>query len=126
MKLVCSRQILATALATVSGVVPTRTTKDILKNIKLIVNNGVATLIGTDQEVGIRYQMPEIQSSSPGEVLLPTQRVTAILRELQDSEALRVPRGFRLDRVLRSRALPRVRLVRGRHEHRVRGDDGRH
>ena len=49
MKLVCSRQLLATALATVSGVVPTRTTKDILKNIKLIVNAGVATLIGTDQ-----------------------------------------------------------------------------
>ena len=86
MKLVCSRPLLATALATVSGVVPTRTTKDILKNIKLIVNDGVATLIGTDQEVGIRYQMPEILSSTPGQVLLPTQRVTAILRELQDSE----------------------------------------
>jgi DNA polymerase III subunit beta len=86
MKLVCSRQLLATALATVSGVVPTRTTKDILKNIKLIVNAGTATLIGTDQEVGIRYQLPEILSSSPGEALLPTQRVTAILRELQDAE----------------------------------------
>jgi len=86
MNLVCSRQLLATALATVSGVVPTRTTKDILKNVKLIVNNGVATLIGTDQEVGIRYQLPEIQSSSSGEVLLPTQRVTSILRELQDAE----------------------------------------
>jgi len=86
MNLICSRQLLATALATVSGVVPTRTTKEILKNIKLIVTDGVATLIGTDQEVGIRYQLPEIQSGTSGEVLLPTQRVTAILRELQDAE----------------------------------------
>lgn len=85
MNLVCSRQLLATALATVSGVVPTRTAKEILKNVKLIVSDGVATLIGTDQEVGIRYQLPEIQSNSAGEVLLP-QRVMTILRELQDSE----------------------------------------
>ncbi|RLS37399.1 MAG: DNA polymerase III subunit beta [Planctomycetota bacterium] len=86
MNLICSRQLLATALATVSGVLPTRTTKEILKNIKLTVADGVATLIGTDQEVGIRYQMPEVKSNSTGEVLLPTQRVTAILRELQDPE----------------------------------------
>jgi DNA polymerase-3 subunit beta len=68
----------------VSGVVPTRTPKDVLRNVKLVVGDGRGTLVGTDQEVGIRYGIPEVQTDSAGEVLLPTQRVSAILREVQD------------------------------------------
>lgn len=84
MKLKCSRNLLAAAFQTVSGVVPSRTPKEILKNVKLVVSDQQATLIGTDQEVGIRYQLPEVETDSAGEVLLPTQRVQAILREIQD------------------------------------------
>ncbi len=58
--------------------------KEILRNIKLIVADGTATLIGTDQEVGIRHVIPEISTTSTGEVLLPTARIGAILREVQD------------------------------------------
>lgn len=89
MKLQCSRQSLLSALSTVSGVVPTRTPKEILKNVKLKIADRKATLIGTDQEVGIRFELPEVETSSSGEVLLPTARVTAILREVQD-EALAI------------------------------------
>ncbi len=84
MKLHCHRPSLTTALQIVSGVVPSRTTKDVLKNVKLDVENGVAMLIGTDQEVGIRYEIPGIETDSAGSVLLPTTRVMSILRELQD------------------------------------------
>jgi DNA polymerase-3 subunit beta len=84
MKLHCSRNHLATALQTVSGVVPTRTPKEILKNVKLRLADRKATLIGTDQEVGIRCEIPEVETDSVGDVLLPTQRITAILREVQD------------------------------------------
>ena len=84
MKLKCPRHLLAAAFQTVSGVVPSRTPKDILKNVKLIVADQQATLVGTDQEVGIRYQLPEVETDSAGEVLLPTQQVQAILREIQD------------------------------------------
>jgi DNA polymerase III subunit beta len=84
MKLHCSRNILSGAFQTVSGVVPTRTPKDVLRNVKLIVGDGRGTLVGTDQEVGLRYEVPEVQTDSAGEVLLPTQRVAAILREVQD------------------------------------------
>lgn len=84
MKLQCSRVVLASALQTVAGVVPSRTTKDILKNIKLQVADGKATLVGTDQEVGIRYELPEVEADSAGSALLPTQRVAAILRESHD------------------------------------------
>jgi DNA polymerase III subunit beta len=84
MKLKCHRPSLATAFQVVSGVVPSRTTKDILKNVKLQVEGGKATLIGTDSEVGVRYEIPQIETDSAGETLLPTNRIVSILRELQD------------------------------------------
>ena len=82
MKLICHRASLSAALQTVSGVVPSRTPKEILKNTKLSVADGVATLIGTDQEVGIRYEIPGVETDSPGDVLLPTSRLLSILREV--------------------------------------------
>jgi DNA polymerase-3 subunit beta len=84
MKLRCHRASLQTAFQIVSGVVPSRTPKEILKNVKLEAADGKATLIGTDQEVGIRYQIPGVGTDSAGETLLPTNRVMAILRELTD------------------------------------------
>lgn len=89
MKLNCHRASLAAAFQVVSGVVPSRTPKEILKNVKLQVADGQATLIGTDQEVGIRYTIPEVEIEAGGEALLPTTRVISILRELTD-EAVRL------------------------------------
>ncbi len=86
MKLHCHRPSLATALQVVSGVVPARTPKDILKNVKLQVADGRATLIGTDQEIGIRYEIAGIETDSVGETLLPVSRVIAILREIQEDD----------------------------------------
>lgn len=83
MKLNVPRNLLASAFQTVGSVLPTRTPKEILKNIKLTLADGKATLLGTDEEVGIRYELPEVQTDSVGEVLLP-QRVGTILREVQD------------------------------------------
>jgi DNA polymerase-3 subunit beta len=85
MKLQCSRTALLNALQVVGGVVPTRTPKEILRNVKLRLANGKATLIGTDQEVGIRHELTEVETSSVGDVLLPFQRLIAILREVQDA-----------------------------------------
>jgi DNA polymerase-3 subunit beta len=84
MKLHCHRPSLMTAFTIVNTVVPSRTPREILKNVKLQVVGGAATLIGTDQEVGIRYQIPGVETQSEGETLLPTARVLSILRELGD------------------------------------------
>jgi DNA polymerase III subunit beta len=84
MKLHCHRPSLAAAFQVVHGVVPSRTPKEILKNVKLQAADGAATLIGTDQEVGIRYEIPGVEIGSGGETLLPTNRVISILRELTD------------------------------------------
>lgn len=83
MKISCSRGALAAAFQAVSGVVPTRTPKAILENAKLEAVKGQAVLIGTDQEIGIRYRLSESDVHVAGEVLLPTNRVLAILREMQ-------------------------------------------
>ena len=83
MKITCSRGALATAFQTVSVVIPTRSPKPILQNAKLEASKGQAVLIGTDQEVGIRYRLSEADVEVAGEVLLPTSRVLSILREMQ-------------------------------------------
>jgi DNA polymerase-3 subunit beta len=83
MKISCSRGALATAFQTVIGVIPTRTPKPILQNVKLEASQGKVVLIGTDQEVGIRYRLSEADVGSAGDVLLPSNRVLAILREMQ-------------------------------------------
>src|SRR5690606_27815097 len=84
MKLSCPRNVLHAAFGIVSSVVPQRSPKEILRNVKLTLADGKATLLGTDEEVGIRYELTDVTTDSVGEVLLPTQRINAILREVQD------------------------------------------
>lgn len=84
MKLSCPRNVLLAAFGIVSAVAPQRSPKEILRNVKLTLEHGKATLLGTDEEIGIRYELTGVETSSVGEVLLPTQRTGAILREAQD------------------------------------------
>lgn len=84
MKLNCDRNSLLAAFQVVGGVIPTRTPKSILQNAKLIVRQNETVLIGTDQDVGIRYIVPGVEADGAAEVLLPSSRMVAILRELRD------------------------------------------
>ena len=84
MQLTCSRNALTAAFSAVAGVVPSRTTKEILKSVKLIAGDGTATLIGTDSEISLRCEVPDVMTDSGGQTLLPTNRMLSILRELTD------------------------------------------
>ncbi len=84
MKIDCHRPSLASALQIVSGVVPSRTPRDILKNVHLTATPDSVTLVGTNEQVGIRYEIPGVEVQTPGETLLPTSRVISILREMTD------------------------------------------
>ena len=53
MKLSCPRALLQGALSTVSGVVNPRSPKEVLRNVKLSLADGKATLLATDEEVGM-------------------------------------------------------------------------
>lgn len=98
MKLTCKRTTLTNAVQLVSGVVPSKTTKDVLKNIKLQVAGGKCTLIGSDSEIGMRC-IVELEADRDGQALLPTARILSILNTLVDEiVTLDIDeRGIRID-----------------------------
>ncbi|HEY4233133.1 MAG TPA: DNA polymerase III subunit beta [Lacipirellulaceae bacterium] len=84
MKITCNREKLLHAFQTVSAIAPVRSPKPVLHNVKLEVSGSSATLMATDLEVGIRYDVAGIEVDAPGAVLLPVARFGSILRESTD------------------------------------------
>ncbi len=81
MKVRCTREPLLAALQSASAVVPSRSPKPVLTNVKLEASRDAAVLSATDLEVGIRIELEGVEVSAPGAVLLPSGRLTAIVRE---------------------------------------------
>ncbi len=86
MKLSCEREKLLGAFQMVASVVPSRTPKSVLQNVKLEAKDDQATLMATDLELGIRLELQGVEVQQPGAVLLPTSRVGMILRESSDEK----------------------------------------
>ncbi|MFO0946935.1 MAG: DNA polymerase III subunit beta [Planctomycetota bacterium] len=85
MKATANREGLLTAFQIVAGVVPARSPKPILKSVKLeLGDDGAATLMATDLELGIRYRVSGLTVDEPGTVILPAAEMMSILRELPD------------------------------------------
>jgi DNA polymerase-3 subunit beta len=89
MKVTCNREQFLWAFQTAAMVAPARSPKEILKNIKLDVLEGGATLMATDMEVGIRIAVEGLEVQATGKVVLPVTRFGSILRESTD-ERLRL------------------------------------
>jgi DNA polymerase-3 subunit beta len=85
MKITCNREKLLHAFQTVAAVAPARSPKPILQNVKLEVTKDTATLMATDLEVGIRYEVSGIEVDAPGAAVLPVARFGSILRESADA-----------------------------------------
>jgi DNA polymerase-3 subunit beta len=85
MKITCNREKLLHAFQTVAAVAPARSPKPILQNIKLEVGKDSATLMATDLEVGIRYEVSGLEIDVPGAAVLPVVRFGSILRESVDA-----------------------------------------
>ncbi len=87
MKATFDREGLLSAFQIVSSVAPSRSPKAILQNVKLVVGKDRAEVMATDLEVvGIRMEVRGVQVNQPGEALLPTAKLTSILREVADQE----------------------------------------
>ncbi|MCA9270805.1 MAG: DNA polymerase III subunit beta [Planctomycetales bacterium] len=86
MKITCDREKLLEAFQTVAAVVPSRSPKPILQNVKLIAAKDGAMLMATDMEVGIRMDVAGIDVDVEGRALLPVQRFGSILRESTDDK----------------------------------------
>jgi DNA polymerase-3 subunit beta len=80
------RDGLLSACQIVGIAVPTRTTMPVYQNIKAIAEKDKVTLMATDLEVGIRYELRGLAIEEPGEAILPVSRLTSILRETPDNE----------------------------------------
>jgi DNA polymerase-3 subunit beta len=85
MKITCNREKLLSAFQTVAAVAPARSPKPILQSVKLEVADSAATLLATDLEVGIRYDVAGLEVDAPGAAVLPVDRFGSILRESTDA-----------------------------------------
>jgi DNA polymerase III subunit beta len=83
MKVRLTREPLLAALQSASAVVPARSPKPVLTNVKLEAKGDAAIVSATDLEVGIRIELAGAESAAAGAVLLPSSRLMAIVRESQ-------------------------------------------
>jgi DNA polymerase-3 subunit beta len=81
MKIRCSKEPLLAAVQAAASVVPTRSPKPVLTNVKLEATREGAVISATDLEVGIRVAVEGVETEAEGSVLLPSGRLIAILRE---------------------------------------------
>lgn len=98
------RKPFAERFAAAALVVPNRSPRPILQNVKLIVGtDGNGTLTATDLEVGITFDVFGIKVSVPGSVILPAARFAKILATSADDElSLSVDGGTLVVRGLQS------------------------
>lgn len=81
MKIRSPKEPLLAAVQTAASVVPARSPKPVLTNIKLEADPTSAMVSATDLEVGIRAAVEGVETLAPGAVLLPSSRLVAIVRE---------------------------------------------
>src|SRR6476659_7238654 len=86
MKVTCHREGLLAACQIAAAAVAPRDVKPVLRNLKAIVEDDRCTLMATDLELGIRLEVRGVRVEEPGEALLPSSRLIAILRESADEE----------------------------------------
>lgn len=86
MKATCKRETLLASFQTAASVAPTRSPKPILQNVKMEATPERTLLLATDLEQGIRLEVLDVDTTTPGEAVLPVQRFGSILRESDDAE----------------------------------------
>ena len=89
MKAICNRVALLEGMQLANSVVVARTPKPILQCVKLTASSDAIMVEATDLEVGIRFTDTQVEVEEPGSVVIPADRLNAILRESAD-ETLRL------------------------------------
>jgi DNA polymerase-3 subunit beta len=84
MKANFNRAALAEALGLLTSVAPSRTPKPILRCVQITAEEREVRICATDMEIGINYSISEVQVERTGEVIVPADRLAAIVRESVD------------------------------------------
>lgn len=79
-----NRAALAEALGLLTSVAPSRTPKPILRCVQITADDKEVRICATDLEVGINYSISEVQVETAGEVIVPADRLFAVVRESVD------------------------------------------
>jgi DNA polymerase-3 subunit beta len=82
MKVTCDREKLREGLAIVNGVVPSKGAKQILENVYLVATDSALELVGSDQEVSVRYRLEDVDVADPGPALVPARVMFDFVRDL--------------------------------------------
>ncbi len=88
MKASFNRAALNEALGLLTSVIPNRTPKPILRCVQISASEKDVRICATDLEVGINYLVTEVQVEQAGEVVIPADRLAAIVRESTDDVLL--------------------------------------
>jgi DNA polymerase-3 subunit beta len=84
MKLVCSRDALAEALAIAGSVVISRTPAPVLLCLKLEAKDGLLFISATDTEIGLLLGVAEVDVREEGVALIPADKLNQIVRASND------------------------------------------
>ncbi|AQT67311.1 DNA polymerase III subunit beta [Anaerohalosphaera lusitana] len=84
MKVKFNRAALQEALGLVTSVVPSRTPKPILQCVQIKTEVDAVTVCATDLEVGINYQVTQVEIEEQGEIVVPADKLSSIVRESVD------------------------------------------
>ncbi len=88
MKVQLNRQEFAEALAAVGSVAATRTPKPILHCVLIDARADHCLLAATDLEIGIRFTVTHVEVDEQGKVVLPADKLSQIVRELDEETVL--------------------------------------
>ena len=84
MKVNFTRDALSEVLALLTSIVPSRTPKPILRCVRITAEDGEVHICATDLEVGINCLVSGVQVEEGGDVVVPADRLAAIVRESND------------------------------------------
>ena len=84
MKITCNRKALSEAFQLMCGVIEAKTTKPVLKTVKVEAKKDTLKLAATDLQVGAVVTLGQVVVEKPGVVLLYGEDTNNILRELTD------------------------------------------
>ena len=82
MKVLCDREKVREGLAIVNNVIPARSTKPVLENVKFVATDSALELIGTDLEVSVRYVIDDVKVADPGVTVIPARVALDFIRDL--------------------------------------------
>ncbi len=84
MKLRFDRHEMADALRAICAVAAVRTPKEVLKCVRIEAKADVVLLSATDQEIGLRYAVTQVEVDEPGETLVIADTISRIVSECTD------------------------------------------